>query len=106
MTSLEYILIAFCIVLILSLSMSVYYNYKHAIIIFNVEELIEECLDILDEKYRSIGEILEKPLFFDSLEVRQVISDISDIQQSILKMANNLSSMSVEQIEEVRKDDS
>ena len=34
--------------------------------------------------------LLQKPVFFDSLEVRQVISDIRDCHQAILKIANKL----------------
>ena len=37
--------------------------------------------------------ILEKPVFFDSIEVRQVINDISISRDSILYVANRLSSI-------------
>ena len=51
---------------------------------------IENALDILDEKYTSMSKILEKPVFFDSVEIRQVIRDIKDSRESVLYVANIL----------------
>ena len=62
-------------------------------IILAFQEKIEESLDILDEKYNSISTILEKPVFFDSLEIREVIRDISTSRDAILYIANNLCSI-------------
>ena len=50
-------------------------------------------LDILDERYQSISEILNRPIFFDSLEVRQVISDITQARESVLRVAEILTSI-------------
>ena len=59
-------------------------------IILNIETAIEECLDLLDQKYKSMSEVIQKPIFFDSIEVRQVISDIKDCHNSVLIVANKL----------------
>ena len=72
------------------LSVSLYYNYKLGVIIINTQEQIEESLDILDEKYVKMNEITQIPVFFDSVEVRQVIKEISDCRDSILLIANKL----------------
>jgi len=82
-----------CIVLCAILCVSIYFNCKHAMIILAFQEKIEESLDILDEKYNSISTILEKPVFFDSLEIREVIRDISTSRDAILYIANNLCSI-------------
>lgn len=84
--------IELAIIFILSffLLISVYYNYKFAIIIFQVEDSIEQSLDVLDEKYARFQKILETPLFFDSPQVKQVIVDISDTRDQILLIANKL----------------
>ena len=37
-----------------------------------------------------MSKVLEKPIFFDSVEVRQVVSDISDCRNAILIIANKL----------------
>tara|TARA_Y100000034_G_scaffold77044_1_gene92544 strand:+ start:159 stop:476 length:318 start_codon:yes stop_codon:yes gene_type:complete len=73
------------------LSISVYFNVKHGVILLNMQDSIEESLDVLDEKYQSISKVVEIPVFFDSLEVRQVISDIENCRDSILYVANQLS---------------
>mgnify|MGYP003660725987 CR=1 FL=1 len=49
---------------------------------------------MLDQKYDKISKILEIPIFFDSMEVRQVIRDIRDIRDSILHIANILTKFS------------
>jgi len=64
--------------------------YKFSIIIINIEDAIEASLDILDQKYRSMNEVLQKPVFFDSIEIRQVIKDIRDCHDAILIIANKL----------------
>tara|TARA_B100000900_G_scaffold381351_1_gene367720 strand:- start:1852 stop:2091 length:240 start_codon:yes stop_codon:yes gene_type:complete len=60
------------------------------VIILDVEEALEESLDILDEKYRSMNEVLQKPIFFDSVEVRQVVDDIRQCHDAVLQIANKL----------------
>ena len=74
-----------CLVAFLS-----YKLYKFSIIIIDIEDAIEASLDLLDQKYKSMNEILKKPVFFDSLEVRQVINDIRDCHGAILSIANKL----------------
>ena len=66
--------------------------YQFSIIILNVEEKIEESLDILDERYQSMNKILNTPIFFDSVEVRQVVEDIRQCHDAVLQIANNLTS--------------
>ena len=63
---------------------------KMAKIVMRVEDSIEENLDILDSRYESMSKILEKPIFFDSPEVRQVIEDIGRSRDAILYIANSL----------------
>ena len=48
-----YIIIILCILL----GIAVYFCLKFAMIIINTQEVIEESLDILDEKYAKISEI-------------------------------------------------
>mgnify|MGYP005827308233 CR=1 FL=1 len=90
MFSFSAIISILCTILALALSVSIYFNIKHAILIIEVQEAIEESLDILDVKYGKINEILKTPVFFDSLEVRQVLSEMSSCRDSILYVANTL----------------
>lgn len=86
---------ALSLILSILLSFSVYFNVRHGIIILKMQDSIEESLDILDEKYQSISKVMEIPIFFDSREVRQVISDIENCRDSILYVANQLSAINV-----------
>ena len=73
--------------------------------ILEIEDALEECLDQLDERYQSIGKILQQEIFFDSVEVRQVIADIKQSHSSILKIANKLTNISKVE-SEAKKEDS
>jgi hypothetical protein len=79
-----------CLVLIAILSVSLYFNFKHARLLLEIQDSIEQSLDDLDAIYGRIAQILEKPVFFDSIEVRQVIADIDEARQTVLKIANVL----------------
>ena len=82
----EIIIIGLCC-LLLSLSIFLGWKlYQFSIVIIDIEDAIEESLDILNK----MNEILEKPVFFDSVEVRQVIADIRDCHGAILIIANKL----------------
>ena len=88
--SFEIILIGLCC-LFLSLSIFLGWKlYQFSIIIINIEDSIEESLDILNKKYGKMNEILQRPIFFDSIEVRQVIADIRDCHNAIFVVANKL----------------
>ena len=63
---------------------------KFSLLIIEVEDAIDECVALLDERYKSVSEILEIPVFFDSIEVRRVISDMRDCQNAIVVVANRL----------------
>ena len=81
---------------------SVYYNIKFAKIILKIEDALTESLDQLDEKYNNISKILEIPLFYDSPQIRQVVTDIRACRDSILYVANQISEIeeSIDGIEE------
>ena len=86
----ESILIGLCC-LLFSLSIFLGWKlYQFSIVLIDVEDAIEESLDILNEKYGKMNEVLEKPVFFDSVEVRQVIADIRECHRAILVIANKL----------------
>jgi len=59
-------------------------------LLIDLEDTLEECLSILDEKHQSINKVLEIPIFFDSVEVRQVLSDIKDSHNAVVTVANKL----------------
>jgi hypothetical protein len=81
-----------------------YFAYKNAMIIFRVQDAIEESLDILDTRYESISKILKIPLFYDSPEIKNTVNDISKSRDAILYVANQLTSIQ-EQEDEGREED-
>lgn len=81
------------IVLLICLSVSVFYLVRFGLLILKIEDAIEESLDVLDERYQSITEILEIPLFYDSPQIRQVVNDIKRSRDSILKIAQSFASI-------------
>jgi hypothetical protein len=67
--------ILFCVTL--------FYCIKFGVIILRVQDTLEEALDVIDEKYSTITEICERPLFYDSPEVKRVLEDIKDVRSSL-----------------------
>ena len=102
--------LAIICLLVLMLVLSSYFAIKFALILMNIEDALENSLEILDERQTQIAEILEIPLFFDSIEVRKVHSDIEDCRNSILQIASvltaNVSSNRVEDTELEKEKDS
>ena len=96
---LEQILTA-CVLLLLALLAFVSYKlFKFSMIIIEFEDSVEECLDIFDERYKTMSEILEIPVFFDSVEVRRVINEISECRDSLVIVANKLTKNTGSEVE-------
>ena len=85
-------LVILLVLVFLLLAASVYFNIKHAMIILNTQDAIERCLDIIDVQYKRMNEIVQTPVFFDSVEVRSVVSQIKKSHDSLLFVANTLTS--------------
>jgi len=90
---------AIIVILFLALITSLYYVVKFSLIILRIEDAIEESLDVLDERYRSISKILEIPLFYDSPQIRQVLNDVKFTRDTILLVANKFASIDAKAVE-------
>ena len=99
MTGLEISLSIICTLLFLSTSVLTFYTYKFGVTILKVEDAVEECLDVLDERYASISEVLEIPLFDDSPQIKTVHTDIKRSRDAILNIANVLTNGIIDQEE-------
>ena len=82
----------FLFVLLLTNSVTLYYVYKFGIILVNLEDEIEASLDEIEESWSAMNKILEKPIFFDSIEVRQCIAEIKKSRSVIVNIADRLTS--------------
>ena len=78
------------VILSLLLIISLVYVLRFALTILRVQDAIEECLDILDERYTAVYDILQQPLYYDSPEVRNVYDNLKSSQEAILYVANVL----------------
>lgn len=91
MTAVEIALIVVSALLCISL----YYTYRFARIILSLEDRIEVALDDLDKRYTVMSEILARPIFFDSIEVRKVVAEIGECRETILRIANGIAKLEV-----------
>ena len=78
------------VVLFITCIFELFVIFRLSRIIFSFEDKIEECLDVVDEAYGSIAEVLDKPLFFDSPEIRDVLNQIKKTNIALLEMAGSL----------------
>ena len=98
-----YLSLALIFVLFSCLSVSLYFNYRHALLILNIIDGVEDSLDILDDRYASVSEILDIPLFYDSPQIRQVHEDVSTCREAILNVAMLIGTVDDVQVEEDAK---
>ena len=82
------------VVLFIFLCISIYFNYRFGVIIINTQEQVESSLDLLDQRYKKMSDIAKTPVFFDSVEIRQVINEINKCVDAVLLVANKLMSVS------------
>ena len=81
-----------------------YYCIKFALIILKMQEELEYSLDEIDKKYDRINEILEIPVFFDSPEIKRLLSEIRDVKRVILDISIRLSKINSKDLQnEVQK---
>ena len=89
-----------CAILLVFLILSTYINIRLGVTVLRIEDAIEECLDVIDDKYNSISEILKRPLFYDSQEVKSVVGDIKVVRASLHAVALSLTKNIIEEKEE------
>ena len=85
-----YSLVIIIVLLMLLLITVGYFCIKFALIIINMQEVIEESLDIIDEKYSALSKILEIPIFYNNTEVKRAILELEDTKDALLYIANQL----------------
>lgn len=73
--------------LVLFSMISAYYVFKFAMLILKTEEKLTNILDAIDEEYMEISKVLEKPVFFDSQEIKQVMSSIDNVRNTFLNIS-------------------
>ena len=77
-------------ILLFFLIVAVYYCIKFAMIVLKIQDVLEESLDLLDQKYNNISQVLDIPIFYDSSEVKRVVREIEDTKNIVLYIASSL----------------
>tara|TARA_B000000557_G_C20787209_1_gene449235 strand:+ start:1017 stop:1319 length:303 start_codon:yes stop_codon:yes gene_type:complete len=98
-----YIMIFVLILLIFSS----YFCIKFALFIIRIQDTLEDSLEKLDKKHDRVEEILKIPVFFDSPEIRSLLSEIKETRDIILNISfelNNLSRKNFDQENEKELD--
>lgn len=83
------------IITIISICISIvstFYCIKFGLLLLSLEDDIESSLDELDNSYQVMTEILKKPIFFDSIEVRECVQEIKNSRMIVINIANRLTS--------------
>ena len=88
------------IILSILLCLSVYKNITLGITILRMEDSLEETLDVIESKHSIMSEILKRPLFFDSPEVKSVVKEIRAVRDSLHSIASALEKNANNDIEE------
>lgn len=71
-----------------------YYCLKFSMLLLQLQDDIQDSLNELDDSIEVFNKILEKPVFFDSVEVRQCIAEIRKSRNLINGIAKRLVSIS------------
>tara|TARA_B100000963_G_scaffold323707_1_gene308705 strand:+ start:137 stop:442 length:306 start_codon:yes stop_codon:yes gene_type:complete len=85
-----WVLVSYAVICTVALLFSLYFNYKFGRSLIQMEDALEKSLDVLDERYQSVSDILKIDLFYDSPQIRQVVRDIKECQTAILYVANEI----------------
>lgn len=83
------------------LVISLYYCFKFALILLNLQDKLNDSLQIIESNYEKINSILDIPVFYDSYEVKKVVSSIEEVKNSLLIIADNMTEdIFTEEVEE------
>lgn len=91
-----YLLSSIIFIETVALGFAGYFLWKFSNVILRIEDEIENALDVLDERYRSISKVLEIPIFFDSPEIKRVVEDVKGSREAILRVANSIAKIEEE----------
>jgi hypothetical protein len=92
LTILETILFVLIIAQAAAIAWLVNKLYGIGILVLTVQDVLEESLEIVDDRIESIDDILAIPLFSDSPEIKKLQNDMTSSRDAILEVAYALSS--------------
>ena len=72
--------------------MTSFYCIRFALTILRFQDSLEEALDVINERYGSVADICDRPLFYDSPEVKKVLEDLKETRNALHLVAYSLTS--------------
>ncbi len=78
------------VLLCLLLVATAYYMLKFAMDLIEIEDRLNQSISDIEESYRVFNDISKKPVFFDSLEIRQCIDEIVKTREALLRIVEDL----------------
>lgn len=64
--------------------------YRLGLAVLRVEDTLEDSLAMMDERIDAMQKILDVPLFSDSPEIKKIHSDMQGCRDSLIEIANAL----------------
>ncbi|MAG24704.1 hypothetical protein CMI47_03905 [Candidatus Pacearchaeota archaeon] len=94
-----YLIITLVISIVLNIALSMML-YKLGKIIISFEDTVEASIPVINKAEKVLSDIMERPLFFDSPEVRGVLNSIRSVRYAVLTIASNFNIVKEEEISE------
>jgi|TARA_Y100000310_G_scaffold332107_1_gene407039 hypothetical protein len=69
----------------------------------NFEDRINDSFEKINKSRETILEILTRPLFYDSPEVKEVLNSIKNVQNTIVHIASNIDMLEVIEVEDEKE---
>jgi hypothetical protein len=84
------IIVSLCLLLVVA----VYYMLKFALDLIEIEDRLNNSISDIEKSYEVFDNISKKPVFFDSVEIKQCIQEIVNVRNVLLKITEDLREVS------------
>lgn len=82
------------VLLCLLLAVTSYYMLKFALILIDIEDKLSKSINQIEDSYEVFNDISKKPVFFDSIEVRQCIQEIVITKELLFEIIEDMKNIS------------
>ena len=90
MTFSAIIIVLLCLLLVTSC----YYMLKFALNLIEIEDRLNRSISNIEKSYEVFDNISKKPIFFDSVEIRQCVQEIVNTREVLYQITEDLSEVS------------
>ena len=90
------IIVSLCLLLVVA----VYYMLKFALDLIEIEDRLNNAISDIEKSYIVFDELSKRPVFFDSIEIKQCVQEISYTRDVLLKITQDLREVSSDKEQE------